>query len=259
MDHLIHWQELLPPGVSAALLHTVIVWLLLFLLLTLAVRGRGMVPHRLQNIVEALIDIEQHFSRQFLGDQHRKYDPLFLGIFFFIFLSNLWGLIPGMVAPTASLNTNLGIALIVFLSTHVVGIREHGLGAYLEHFAGNVPLPLKPFMFCLEIISHLVRPISLTLRLFGNIVAKETLLLVLVSLVVDFARSDDALGRFLTLFPVLLYPLLVVLALLVSFIQAFIFMLLAQMYVGGALKSQQPHDNRHHKNERAAQPVPEEI
>ena len=90
-------------------------------------------------------------------------------------------------------------------------------------------------MFFIEIISHVARPVSLSFRLFGNIVAKEILLLILATLVLQFAGSTQAIGQALTVFPALLYPLLIVLGAFICFIQAFVFMLLAQVYVAGAL------------------------
>src|SRR6266516_4397611 len=89
---------------------------------------------------------------------------------------NLMGLVPGLVAPTANLTTTAACALIVFFTYHWIGARKQGVIPYLKHFAGPVPTLLKPLMFVIEIISHCARPLSLSLRLFGNMMAGHILL-----------------------------------------------------------------------------------
>jgi len=238
MEHPIHWHYLLPHWMHPVILHAVLVWTVLGVLSWLATRRLSLVPHGMQNFMEWYISFVQKYSRELVGPQHRKYDPLFMAIFFFVFAGNLWGLVPGMLSPTANIYTNLSIALVVFLATHYWGVKEQGLGNYLAHFTGDVPGLLKPFMFFLEIVSHIARPISLTFRLFGNIIAKEILLLILVTLVLQFGGAKELIGKMLVVFPIVLYPLIVVLGAFICFIQAFIFMLLAQVYIGGAVHVQ---------------------
>ena len=121
--------------------------------------------------------------------------------------------------PTANLNCTLGLALVVFFMTHIIGVKEHGL-KYFKHFVGPVWW-LAPLMIPIEIIGHLARPLSLSLSLFGNMMGHEQIVMVL-----------------LILMPIA-YPLLAVstaLGILVIFIQAFIFALLSMLYLGGALE-----------------------
>src|SRR5439155_20427329 len=113
------------------------------------------------------------------GHERRKHLPLIATLGLFTLPANLMRLVPGLVGPTSNLNTNGACALIVFLAYHWIGVRKQGLLAYLKHFAGPVPLPLKPLMFVIEVISHLARPLSLTLRLFGNMVGGHILLAVI--------------------------------------------------------------------------------
>ncbi|MFA4985719.1 MAG: F0F1 ATP synthase subunit A [Candidatus Brocadiia bacterium] len=240
MHHPIYWENFLPHWLPPVVLHAVVVWAILAVIFFLAVRRLNLVPSGMQNFAEWYISFVRKYSGELIGPTHKQYDPLFLGLFFFIFASNLWGLVPGMVSPTANLNTNLGLALIVFLSTHYWGIRKQGFVPYMKHFTGEVPVWLKPFMFFIELVSHIARPISLTFRLFGNIVAKEILLLILVTLVMQFAGANEFVGKLLIVFPVILFPLIVVLGAFVCFIQAFVFMLLAQVYIAGAVASE--HD-----------------
>ena len=111
-----------------------------------------------------------------IGHGGRRYLPLIATLGLFILVSNLMGLVPGLVAPTANLNTTAACALIVFVTYHVIGVRKQGFIPYLKHFAGPVPTALKPLMFVIEIISHCARPLSLSLRLFGNMMAGHILL-----------------------------------------------------------------------------------
>jgi len=181
-----------------------------------------LVPGRAQSIVELVVTSFEGMVDETMGRKGRKYFPFIMTFAVFIFVSNLLGLIPGLLPPTANLNTTLALALIVFVTTHIVGVREHGF-KYLKQFMGPA-LWLAPLMIPIEIIGHLARPVSLSLRLFGNIMGHEQIVAVL-----------------LILMPIA-YPLLAlstVLGVLVVFIQAFIFALLSMMYIGTALE--EPH------------------
>lgn len=178
-----------------------------------------LVPGATQSILELVITAFSNLVDETMGHKGRKYFPFVLTFAVFIFVSNLLGLIPGLLPPTANLNTTLALALIVFIATHVIGVKEHGL-KYFKHFTGPVWW-LAPLMLPIEIIGHLARPVSLSLRLFGNIMGHEQIV-----------------GVLLILMPIA-YPLLAlstVLGVLVVFIQAFIFALLSMMYIGGALE-----------------------
>jgi F-type H+-transporting ATPase subunit a len=128
------------------------------------------------------------------------------------------GLIPGFMSPTSSLNITLAMTLIVWVTHHVLGFRYHGL-KYYKHFMGPSKA-LAPFMFLLELISNFARMISLSMRLFGNILAKEVLLGVLFMLA----------GAFFAPLPILC------LGVLVSVIQAVVFVLLSLLYCAGAME-----------------------
>lgn len=175
--------------------------------------------HIIQGIVELLIEGIKNLVEEIMGHHGKKYFPLIATFGIYILVSNLLSLIPGLLPPTANLNTTAGLAVIVFIATHIIGIKEHGF-KYIKHFVGPVWW-LSPVMIPIEIISHLVRPVSLSLRLFGNIMGHELIVGVLIILM-PFA-----------------YPLLAIstaLGVLVVFIQAFIFSLLSMMYIGSALE-----------------------
>src|SRR5215831_17390653 len=130
-----------------------------------AARRPALVPGGVQNLMEAVLEFILGLIDDVIGPEGRRFLPLIATLGLFIFTSNLLGLVPGFTAPTDNVNTILACALVVFCSYHWIGIRKHGLGAYLRHFVGPMPL-LAPLMVPIELISHLARPLSLTMRLF---------------------------------------------------------------------------------------------
>lgn len=202
--------------------HTaVMIYIIIALAIFAAIAGKRftMVPGKMQSILELVADAFLNMVDENMGHKGRKYFPFILTLAVFIFVSNALGLVPGLLPPTANLNCTLGLALVVFFMTHIIGVKEHGL-KYFKHFVGPVWW-LAPLMIPIEIIGHLARPLSLSLRLFGNMMGHEQIVMVL-----------------LILMPIA-YPLLAVstaLGILVIFIQAFIFALLSMLYLGGALE-----------------------
>ena len=183
----------------------------------LATRRMSMIPDRMQNVMEAILGGFDDLLIETMGPEGRRFFPLIATLGLYILTSNLLGLFPGFESPTANLNTTVSMALVVFVTTHVVGIRLHGL-KYVKHFLGPI-LWLTPLMLVIEIVSHLARPLSLSVRLFGNIMGEDKVLAVVVLLV-----------PFLVPLPVF------VLMIFTSFIQTVVFMLLAMMYIAGAIE-----------------------
>lgn len=176
-----------------------------------------LVPDSVQSMTELLISGIENLVDDTMGHHGKKYFPFIATFGIYILISNLLGLVPGLLPPTANLNTTVGLAIIVFITTHIIGIKEHGL-KYFKHFIGPIWW-LIPLMLPIEVISHLSRPLSLSLRLFGNMMGHELIV-----------------GVLLILVPFLLPLPILIMGILVSFIQAFIFSLLAMMYIGGALE-----------------------
>ena len=200
--------------------HVTYTWLVMLMLIVLALvvsRGIKMVPGNLQSVMESLIGGIEDLVEETMGPKGKAYFPLIATLALFILVSNLIGLIPGFYPPTANLNTNAAMALTVFAMTHIVGLKEHGIG-YLKHFMGPV-LALAPLIFVIEIIGHLARPLSLSLRLFGNMYGHEIVLMIFIALV-----------------PLVLPIPMMLMGVLVAFIQAFVFTLLAMIYIAGALE-----------------------
>lgn len=197
--------------------NTLFVVLILATLSFIATRRLQVYPAQAQNVMEVIIGGFDSLLNDIMGHNGRKFFPLIATLGLFILVSNLIGLVPGFESPTSNINTNAAMALIVFLSTHVVGIKEHGL-KYFKQFMGPVGW-LTPLMLPIEVISHLSRPLSLTFRLFGNIKGEDIVLLVVLFLVPYFV-------------PLPVFILMV----FTSLVQTLVFMLLAMMYIAGAME-----------------------
>lgn len=170
----------------------------------------------LKNILEVSVEALLSLIESVMGREGRKFVPLIGPLFIYIFISNLLGVIPGFLPPTDNVNTNAACAVIVFLAYNYYGIKEHGIG-YLKHFTG--PIWWLAFLMApIELLTHLFRPLSLTLRLFGNIMGDHTVLSIFSHLV-----------------PLVIPIAFICLGIFVSFIQALIFSALSMMYISGAI------------------------
>jgi len=195
-------------------------WLVMGIVLAgaLAVRGTmALKPAGFQNFVESILEIFVNLVDEAMGKEGRVAFPLIAALGLFILFGNFMGLIPGFGAPTGNINTTLALALPVFFFTHYLGLKHHGAG-YIKHFTGPM-LALAPLMFIIEVIGHLARPITLSVRLFGNMIAKHHILAILG-----------------VLSPWIIPSAILALGTLVSVIQAFVFILLSTLYLAGAVE-----------------------
>jgi F-type H+-transporting ATPase subunit a len=186
-----------------------------------ATRNPKKIPTGLQGFLEIVVEALDKFFREMLGSATSAFLPFLGSLFIYILLMNLMGLIPLLHSSTSNLNTTLGLAIVVFIATHYAGFSRNGFVGYLKHFMGE-PLWLAPLMFPLHIVGELSRPVSLAMRLFGNIMGEDTAIAIFVGLAVSFYLPIQ--------FPMLL------LALLTSFIQAGIFSMLACVYIAGVVQ-----------------------
>ncbi|NPV83383.1 MAG: F0F1 ATP synthase subunit A [Candidatus Aminicenantes bacterium] len=205
------------------LVMTLIVVMLLSVLLALAGRRVSLIPGKTQVVLESLIDFFEGMIVDTIGEQGKKYLPLVTTVGLFIMTSNLLGLIPGFMSPTSKLNVTLGCALVVWLYYHWQGIRTQGVFGYLKHFTGSNPF-LAPLLLPIEIISHFSRPVSLSMRLFGNIFSEELLILIIASII-----------------PYLLPLPFMAIAIFTAVIQAYVFVLLTCIYIAGAVAHEEEH------------------
>ncbi len=200
--------------------------------LSLLVRSRLSVenPGALQIAFEDFVSGFRNLLTDFIGPEGPKFLPLVAGIFLTIWLSNLSGLIPGLMAPTSNLNVTLGCAITVWIYYHFQGFKAQGVVAYLKHFAvpPGSPVIMAPLMLPIELIGHAARVLSLSLRLFGNVFGEELVILILASLVPFFVPLP-----------------MMFLGLLTGTLQALIFAILTMVYLGGAVAVEH-HDEAHH-------------
>ena len=218
---LLHALGIHPANPAAPIPNNVAMEVLVFLMLTaffLAVRARLSVdsPGGLQHVMEGIEGFIGDLGHEVIGHHYRKYVPYLVTLGLFILSCNLIGLVPGLESPTAVPVVPLGCALVTWFFYHIQGVKENGLGGYLKHFMGPVWW-LAFLMFPIEIFSHLARVLSLTIRLFANMFAGEMVTLVFFSLV--------PLGV-----PIIFQGLHIG----VAFIQTYIFVLLACVYLGEA-------------------------
>ena len=254
MEHPYTWYNALPESMQHMFGdHTFFAVVAGLLLILFAIKARGalakasdpVVPAAelgSRNIAELIVQLIVSQSDAIIGKVGRKYVPFYGTFFFFILLSNLLGLLPGFGAPTANLNTTIGLALCSFIGYNVIGVREQGV-SYFKHFVGpmtSLPgggivskLAFLPvlllsvvFFFILEIFSHGFRPVSLSLRLFGNMMG-----------------DHEVIGAFISLTKLVVPVAFYLMGTLVSLIQAFVFTLLSMIYV--ALAVGHGHDEEH--------------
>ena len=199
-----------------------IVAVLLTVLLGLASRKPALLPGNRQSLAEMIVRMFEGLVVDTIGPEGRRYVPVIGTVGLFIFGCNMIGLIPGFMSPTSKLNVTLGCALVVFFYYHAQGVKAQGL-KYFKHFMGPIPA-LAPLMIPIEVISHFSRPVSLSMRLFGNIFAEELLIVIMASIIPLF----------------LPLPFMAV-AIFTALIQSFVFVLLACIYIAGAVAHEEEH------------------
>lgn len=230
VDALLRSLHITPAYPQAPISNAVAMEVLVFavlLVLFLLVRSSLSVesPGGLQHVLEGLHGFVEGQSRTVIGAHSERFTPFLMTLGLFILFSNLWGLIPGFESPTGHYVVPLGCAVCVFIYYQAHGFRKSGV-KYIAHFAGppmkGMPwvgrVALAILMFPLEIISHLARVLSLTVRLYGNMFAGDMVILVFVSLI-----------------PIAIPVIFVGLHIGVAFIQAYVFVLLATVYLAGSV------------------------
>jgi F-type H+-transporting ATPase subunit a len=201
--------------------HVLYSWLVMALLIvfgSITAKRLDIIPTRAQNFFEMIIEGLENFMVDITGEEGRWFFPVLGTVFLYIFACNLIGLVPGFFPPTASYNTTLSCAIVVFCFTHIIGIKYHGV-KYYKHFIGPVWW-LIPIMLPIELISHFARVLSLSMRLFGNMSGHELVLAILFGLA----------GAFFVPLPIM------AMGIFVAFVQAFVFFMLSIMYFTGAME-----------------------
>ncbi len=220
---------------------------LLLVCIPLAVRSPRLVPQGLQNLVESVcVFLREEMARPIIGHHTDRYIGFLWTIFFFVLTLNLVAMIPtekilSLVTghkshyggpATANIFITGALGVISFVMTHVYGVRQHGVFRYLAHLAPPCPKWLLPLIYPLELVTLFVRPVTLAIRLFANIVAGHMVMVTVLGLIFVFQNLGVAV------ISVLASVALSFLELLVAFIQAYIFAFLCTLYIGLAVNAE---------------------
>ncbi len=182
----------------------------------LAVRNLSLVPRGWQNVIEMVVEGLQAQMKGTMGKGGMFLAPFIISLFMFLLVSNWLGLIPGMASPTNDLNTTLGLALLVIVMVHVLGVARKG-GHYIGHFFKPTPI-----FVIINAIEEIAKPITLSFRLFGNILAGEILIIILLKLMPIWMPVPSVIWLAFSIF--------------IGAVQAFIFTMLSMAYFANAVK-----------------------
>lgn len=205
--------------ISPHVVMTAIVTILILVFFKLSTKNISMFPNKMQQFLEMLYGAFKSIIEGEAGVEGRKFIPVIGTLGIFIAVANLIGLFPEMGSPTANLNITVGCAVFVFIYYHMHGIKKHGVIGYVKTFAGPVWW-LAPLFLPIEIISHFSRPLSLAMRLFGNIFGEDLVIIIIASII-----PAGIIGPI----PVM------ALAVFTSLLQSFIFITLSSIYLAGAM------------------------
>lgn len=188
-------------------------------------------PKGLQNLVEMIIDfLRKDLVHAVIGEEGKNWFPFIATLFLFIASCNLVGLIPGSFTATSNINVTVSLALMVFVLVQFAGIRKHGILGYMRGFVpSGIPKPILVIMVPIEIVSLLVKPFSLAVRLFANMLAGHMVILVFLSMIILFKSI------LLTPLPFVGVVIMYAFEIFVALIQAYIFSILTASYLSDAL------------------------
>ena len=207
---------------------------LILALLYYGMRPRAVVPGRLQSVAEVAYTGIMSMAVDTIGPEGRKFFPFVFTLFFFVLLGNLMGLLPFSFTYTSHIAVTFGLAALVIVVVTVVALSIHGLHFFSYFFPEGAPKLLAPLIIPVEIISYLSRPVSLSIRLFANMVAGHVMLKVFATFVVLMGGAG-ALGSVAAIFPLALNVVLMGFEFLVAFLQAYVFAILTCIYLHDAV------------------------
>jgi F-type H+-transporting ATPase subunit a len=227
-------------SITNAVIYLWISAVVVFVLFFIAAKRARKEPEKLQTLAEILLNFGRgHLTGQ-IGEKGRKFYYLILTLFVYILVTNLIGLIPKPIAlkpytPTANINVTFGMAIVVFFVTQYQGVHNHGARGYVrswllpEGIPKALATPLNGIFFIVHLVGELFRPLSLSVRLFGNTVAGHLVILVMLGLILEFASA-------IVFIPASLFiVIMMAFEIFVAFLQAYIFSLLSAVYIEGAI------------------------
>ena len=202
------------------------------LLMTLSMRGRALVPGRWQSIAELSYEFIGGMIRENIGEEGRPYFPLILTLFMFILAGNVLGMLPYSFTWTSHIIATFALASAIFVGVTILGFIKHGLHFLTFFSPSGVPKVMLVLLIPIEVISYLSRPISLSVRLFANMLAGHTLLKVIGGFVFGLGSITFGIGGLL---PIALLVALTGLEMVIAFLQAYVFAILTCLYINDAL------------------------
>jgi F-type H+-transporting ATPase subunit a len=208
-------------------LSMVITVLVITLFLTLTVNTRSLIPSRLQLMSEMSYNFIAQLINDTVGDQGKKYFPFIFSIFMFVLIGNMVGMVPYSFTFTSHIIVTFALASVVFIGVTILGFWKHGFRYFALLAPAGLPFYMLPILIPIELISYLSRPISLSVRLFANMLAGHTLLKV-------FAGFVLPLG-FAGVLPLAFIVALTGLEILIAFLQAYVFAILTCLYINDAI------------------------
>ena len=201
-------------------------------LLVFGMSRASVVPGRLQSIAELSYEFVASLIRDTIGAEGRRYFPLVFALFMFVLLGNMLGMIPYSFTFTSHIIVTFALAIVVFIGVTILGLVKHGLHFFSFFVPPGVPKAMWPLLIPIEIISYLSRPISLSVRLFANMLAGHTLLKVIGGFVFGLGAISFGVGGLL---PLALMVALTGLEIVIAFLQAYVFAILTCLYINDAL------------------------
>ncbi|HEV7371045.1 F0F1 ATP synthase subunit A [Arenibaculum sp.] len=214
----------------------VIAVLLITALLVFGMRGRDLVPGRLQSMAEMFYEFVANMVRENAGPDARRYFPFVFSLFMFILFGNLLGMVPGAFTFTSHIIVTFALALTVFVFVTLLGLVKHGLHFFSLFMPHGAPLALAPVLIPIEVLSYLSRPVSLSIRLFANMMAGHTMLKVFAGFSVLLGAGLGGTGYAIGILPLVINVALVGFEILVAFLQAYVFTILTCLYIRDALE-----------------------
>lgn len=200
-----------------------------------AMRGRAMVPGRMQSIVEMSYEFVANMVRENAGSDGQKFFPFIFTLFMFVLFANLFGMFPYAFTVMSHIIVTFALAMTVFIGVTLVGFAKNGLGFLKLFVPDGAPGALLPLVVLIEIISYLSRPISLSVRLFANLLAGHITLKIFAGFIITFVSTGSVLGIAGAILPMGMIVALTALEFLVAFLQAYVFTVLTCMYLSDAL------------------------
>ncbi|EWY41421.1 F0F1 ATP synthase subunit A [Skermanella stibiiresistens SB22] len=205
-------------------------------LIVFGMRGRALVPGRMQSLAEMFYEFVANMVRENAGPDARKYFPFVFSLFMFILIGNLLGMIPGTFTFTSHIIVTFGLALTVFVFVTLLGLIKHGFHFFTLFMPHGAPIALAPILIPIEVLSYLSRPVSLSIRLFANMMAGHTMLKVFGGFSVLLGAGLGGLGYTIGILPLAINVALVGFEILVAMLQAYVFTILTCLYIRDALE-----------------------